>query len=134
MTLPAARILVADDDPLLLDVVADGLAHLGFDVVRASNGAELIERLAHQGPFALVITDIGMPWMNGLQAMHASRAAGLGTAVIVMTALRDARLEPMVHGLGEKALLLRKPFSLAALESAVQMLLSPKASKAGRAA
>ena len=38
MTLPAARILVADDDPLLLDVVADGLAHLGFDVVRASNG------------------------------------------------------------------------------------------------
>ena len=71
--------------------------------------------------------------MNGLQAMHASRAAGPGTAVIVMTALRDARLDAMVQGLGDKALLLRKPFSLAALESAVQTLLSQRPSKAGAA-
>ena len=129
---PPARILVADDDPLLLNAVADGLAQLGFDVVQASNGAELIERLAHQGPFALVVTDISMPWMNGLKAMHASRAAGLATAVIVMTALTDPRFDAVVRGLGDKAVLLRKPFSLAELEAAVQALLTqkPKASRA----
>lgn len=131
---PSARVLVADDDPEQLQMVADGLTLLGVEVVRASNGAELIERLAHEGPFALVITDIRMPWMDGLKAMHAARAAGLGTAVIVMTALADARVDAMVHALGEKAVLLRKPFSLADLESAVQTLLARRPATTGRAA
>lgn len=131
---PAARVLVADDDPLQLRAVGDVLTHLGLDVVAASNGAELIARLAHEGPFALVITDIRMPWMDGLKAMHATRVAGLGTAVIVMTALTDTRVDAMVHALGERAVLLRKPFSVANLESAVQMLLAQPPSTRGRAA
>jgi CheY-like chemotaxis protein len=40
------------------------------------SGAELIEQLANEGPSILVITDISMPWMSGLQAMHAIRTAG----------------------------------------------------------
>ena len=131
---PATRVLVADDDPLQLRVVGEVLTHLGLDVVEASNGAELIARLAHEGPFALVITDIRMPWMDGLKAMHATRVAGLGTAVIVMTALKDARVDAMVRALGDKAVLLRKPFSVAHLESAVQRLLAQRPSTPGRAA
>jgi DNA-binding response OmpR family regulator len=121
-----AHVLVADDDPQLLDAVAESLTRLGADVVRAWSGADLIERLANAGPFDLVVTDIGMPWMSGLQAMHATRAAGLATAVIVMTALTDERIPAQVRALGEKAVLLRKPFELSELESAASTLLSRK--------
>lgn len=127
--LPHAHVLVADDDPQLLSVVADCLAHLGAEVVRASSGAELIERLAQAGPFDLIVTDVGMPWMSGLQAMHAARTAGLGIAVIVMTALRDQRIPTMVQALGANAVLLRKPFSLSELEAAASTLLPPQKSE-----
>src|SRR6185312_2964185 len=62
-----ARVLVADDDAEFLDVVAEGLTRLGADVIRARNGAELIDHLAEHGPFDLVVTDIAMPWMTGLR-------------------------------------------------------------------
>ena len=121
-----AHVLVADDDPQLLDAVAESLTRLGANVVRARSGADLIEQLANAGPFDLVVTDIGMPWMSGLQAMHATRAAGLATAVIVMTALTDERIPAQVRALGEKTVLLRKPFELGELESAASTLLSCK--------
>jgi CheY-like chemotaxis protein len=119
-----ARVLVADDDPELLAVVADALAFLGLDVVRAQSGAELIEQLAEEGPFDLVVTDVSMPWMNGLQAMHSARTAGLGTSVIVMTALLDSRIPMQVQALGRHAALLRKPFTLSELGSLAMAMLS----------
>jgi two-component system, cell cycle sensor histidine kinase and response regulator CckA len=123
---PHPHLLVADDDPLLLAAVADALTRLGADVVRAGSGAELIDHLVDEGPFDLVITDISMPWMNGLQAMHSARTAGLGTSVIFMTALKDERLTALVQALGRHAVLLRKPFELSELEAVATMLLSPK--------
>src|SRR5262245_17459210 len=106
------RILVADDDPQLLEAVCDALTRLGAKVVRASNGADLIEQLATAGPFDLVVTDISMPWMSGLQAMRATRAAGLATSVLVMTGLSDPRVLAQVKSLGANAVLLPKPFTL----------------------
>jgi DNA-binding NtrC family response regulator len=120
------RVLVADDDEEVLDAVSDALTRLGARVTRATNGAELIEHLAVKGPFDLVITDIAMPWMAGLQAMHAARTAGLGTSVIVMTALRDESIPGRVKALGENAALLRKPFALTQLESLVSELLAQR--------
>jgi CheY-like chemotaxis protein len=124
-----ARVLVADDDPELLDVVAEGLTHLGADVIRASTGAELIDRLAENGPFDLVVTDIAMPWMTGLRAIHAARTAGIGTPVIVMTALRDEELSAQVKALGVNAVLLEKPFDLSDLESIAAKLLARRRRK-----
>lgn len=121
--LSRTRVLVADDDPQLLDAVSEALTQLDATVVRASSGADLIEQLATAGPFDLVVTDISMPWMSGLQAMRSTRAAGLATSVIVMTALTDPRIPAQVQALGANAVLLRKPFELAELESAASMLL-----------
>ncbi|HMJ85072.1 MAG TPA: response regulator [Vicinamibacterales bacterium] len=126
--LPHAHVLVADDDPLLLDAVAEALTTMGADVRRATSGAELIDQLAHAGPFDLVVTDVGMPWMSGLQAIRSTRAAGLATSVIVMTGLTDERIPAQVQALGKDALLLRKPFELTELEAAASMLLSAKPS------
>jgi CheY-like chemotaxis protein len=121
--LSRTRVLVADDDAQLLDAVSEALTQLEATVVRASSGADLIEQLATAGPFDLVVTDISMPWMSGLQAMRSTRAAGLATSVIVMTALTDPRIPAQVQALGANAVLLRKPFELAELESAASTLL-----------
>jgi two-component system OmpR family response regulator len=123
-----ARILVADDDQTLLETVAEALEELGANVVSARSGAELIESLGDSGPFDLVITDISMPWMSGLQAIHSVRAAGLATPVIVMTALGSDRIEAQVRMLGRDAVLLRKPFALADLANAATELLVRRAS------
>jgi DNA-binding NtrC family response regulator len=121
-----ARILVADDDPALLDSVGDALARMGADVTRASDGAELIENLADKGPFDLIVTDVAMPWMTGVQAIHATRSAGLGTSVIIMTALSDEAISGRVSALGENVAFLRKPFGLGELESMVSRLLAQR--------
>jgi len=92
-------------------------------VVCAESGAELITRMAEEGPFALVVADISMPWMSGLHAMHSARYAGLATPIIIMTALQDARIAEQVDALGPNVVLLRKPFDVVELESAVASLL-----------
>jgi CheY-like chemotaxis protein len=124
--LSAMRVLVADDDHELLDAISDGLVRLGADVTCSRNGAELIENLADKGPFDLVVTDIAMPWMTGVQAIHAARTAGLGTSVIVMTALRDDSIPARVQALGKNAALLYKPFALAELEALALRLLAQR--------
>jgi len=113
------RALVADDNADLLEVVSHVLEQVGLDVVRASCGAELLERLAADGPFDVVVTDVAMPWMTGLHVMHSARAAGLTCPVIVMTVLRDAKTNAQVASLGEDVHLLAKPFSLARLRAAL---------------
>jgi two-component system cell cycle response regulator CpdR len=123
------HVLVADDDADLLAAVADALERLGATVIRAESGAELIDRLASDGPFDLVVTDVSMPWMNGLQAIHAARTAGLGTSVIIMTALNDQPLAARVRALGQRSVLLRKPFALSELERAASELLAPISSE-----
>src|SRR5262245_38638923 len=116
-----ARVLVADDDPSSLGLVAAALERLGCTVTCAEDGDELLQKLATEGPFDLVVTDISMPWMTGLQVAHSARAAGLTTPVIVMTALPiDAA---RVAELGPTAVLLRKPFELKQLVAAARHLL-----------
>jgi CheY-like chemotaxis protein len=119
-----ARVLVADDDPEMLSAVADALARLGCDVARAETGAELIDRLANEGLFDLIVSDISMPWMDGLKTLRSVRTAGLATPVIVMTALKDEQIPAQVQALGSNVILLRKPFELDELEAAVATLIT----------
>jgi len=125
------RVLVADDDPAVLEAVADAIEDLGADVVCARSGAELIESFGERGPFDLVITDVSMPWMSGLQAMHSVRTAGLATPVIVMTALKEERVADQVRTLGRDAVLMRKPFALADLQQTARTLLSSRTATGG---
>ena len=115
------RILVADDDRDLLDLVARALEGEGAEVVKAHSGDELIDRLA-DGPFTLVVTDISMPWMTGLQAMQSARYIGFKTPLVVMTALKDPEIESQVAALGGDVVLLHKPFELGQLDEAIAKL------------
>jgi CheY-like chemotaxis protein len=115
------RILVADDDPASLSLVGHAMEGLGLSVRCADDGDELLQALAEDGPFDLIVTDVAMPWMTGLQVAQSARTAGVTTPVIVMTASRVAAED--VQHLGDNTVLLRKPFGLSALIGAVHQLL-----------
>ena len=113
------RVLVADDDADLLEMLVLTLSHTGADVVSATTGAELLELLAEAGDFDLVITDVSMPWMTGLQVAHSARTAGLEVPIIIITGLESPSLPEGMRMLGKHATLLRKPFDRDQLLSAM---------------
>ena len=79
------RILLVDDDPSVRDILAEMLETDGHSVVQAGNGPEGLARLEEDDRFDLVLTDVGMPRMNGwalareVKARHPSMRVGLIT-------------------------------------------------------
>jgi len=72
MNIPYGPILVVEDVPNILELLAVTLRFKGYPVVTAANGEEAMKRIADQRP-ALVITDILMPKMDGFALMHRLR-------------------------------------------------------------
>jgi CheY-like chemotaxis protein len=70
---PSKRILVCDDDPVILRLLEVNLELEGYDVIAARHGAEAVD-LATQNPPDLVILDIMMPRMDGYEACEAIKA------------------------------------------------------------
>jgi CheY-like chemotaxis protein len=118
----ALRILVADDDDDLLEVVVEALTDAGAKVASVKSGAELLKRLGEDASFDLIIADVLMPWMTGLQVASSVREAGLEVPVILMTGARDSSLDERVDSI-ERTVLLRKPFGHGELKAAVEKLL-----------
>ncbi len=86
--LPAIRVLAVDDNPVNLLVLDQLLSSLDLSVVRAVDGPEALKALA-AAPFDLVLTDIQMPGMTGLELLRRLRAApgpNRTTPVVALTA------------------------------------------------
>ena len=79
-----ARILVVDDEPLILKSCRDVFAEEGFDTVIADGGAAGIREIA-EGDFDLIVTDLKMPGTDGLEVLRAAQEKEAGTPVIVLT-------------------------------------------------
>jgi diguanylate cyclase (GGDEF)-like protein len=79
------RVLVVDDDRLIREMVRDALAEEGFRVLAVASGAEALDRLRHDGPFELMITDLSMREMDGLELMEQAKREHPKTDVIVLT-------------------------------------------------
>jgi CheY-like chemotaxis protein len=83
------RILVVDDDPLLLKSLRDTLENYGHKVAAAGAGREAIEvfreALGGGEPFAVVITDLGMPYVDGRHVARAVKEMSPTTPVIMLT-------------------------------------------------
>jgi DNA-binding response OmpR family regulator len=118
----AARVVIADDDPETLELLNDILRSPTTEISQAVNGAELVVLLAEQGPFDLVVTDISMPWMEGLAVVRSARAAEIQTPVLFISGLSRPDLESTVARLGN-AKLLRKPIAVSDVRAAVDQLL-----------
>lgn len=82
------RILVIDDDPRITSVLKRGLAYEGYEVDTASSGREGLD-IAREQPPALVILDVMMPGIDGLEVCRRLRTASPDLPVVMLTA-RDA--------------------------------------------
>jgi YesN/AraC family two-component response regulator len=80
-----ARILVVEDEREMCDFLFLVLTAAGYEVGVAYDGAEALDKLA-QGPFDLVLSDIRMPRVDGLELLQRVREANEKTAFILMTA------------------------------------------------
>ncbi|NBW06851.1 MAG: sigma-54-dependent Fis family transcriptional regulator [Caulobacteraceae bacterium] len=82
----AKTVLVVDDDPTQRRLVQAVLDREGYAVVHAENGGEAIDRLTKGGGADVVLLDMVMPGMSGMEALAEIRTAGVTTPVIVLTA------------------------------------------------
>jgi two-component system, OmpR family, response regulator len=120
--MPAALILLVEDDQELRALVRRGLEGEGFAVSGASTGAEAMERISARLPDALVI-DVGLPDADGRDLCQALRARGIQSPVLFLTA-RDALTDRLAgFGAGGDDYL-TKPFSLAELTARLRAVLN----------
>jgi two-component system cell cycle response regulator CtrA len=121
--LPVFRIAIADDDPDSLELLRLALENPMTEIHEATNGVELVQLLIENDPFDLVVTDVLMPWMEGLQVLRSARVAEVMTPVLVISGLTRPDLRAMVDRLGNAALL-PKPFGIGDLRAAISDLMS----------
>ena len=117
------RILIADDDASCRELLTLALQAPGIEVVAAADGGELLEFVAERDSFDLIITDVNMPWMEGLQVLASMRESGLATPVLVVTGMTRPDLQPSIERVG-RAKLLPKPFTVKQLRTAIAELLN----------
>lgn len=84
ISLPARRVLVVDDEPVVREVMVEILGELNQDVVAVGSAAEALDAVA-SAPFDLLITDLAMPEMDGLTLASAVRARAPGIQVMLAT-------------------------------------------------
>lgn len=122
----AQRILVVDDEAHIVQVVALKLRNAGFEVETAADGDEALA-CARAMPPQLVVTDLQMPMMSGIElarAMHADTA--LQHIPILMLTARGHLLRDGEADDANIALIVHKPFSPRALLAEVETLLARK--------
>jgi two-component system response regulator MprA len=122
-TAPGAkpRVLVVDDDKAVRESLRRSLEFNGYDVVLAGDGAEALAAIAATSP-DVVVMDVMMPRLDGLEATRALRTAGNDLPILVLTA-RDAvgdRVEGLDAGADDY---LTKPFALQELLARIRALL-----------
>ena len=117
-----SRILVVDDKEMMRDSVATLLGRRGHGVVAASGGEQALEKLATRRP-DVVVTDLQMPGMNGLELLEAIQQIDEGIPVIFMTAY--GTIETAVRAMRSGAFdYVTKPFSGEELELTVERAIS----------
>ena len=114
------RLLLAEDDMVLRDGLSRSLSQAGYAVDSANNGTDADHALAFQS-YDLLILDLGLPKMDGLEVLRRLRMRGQTLPVLILTA-REA-IGDRVSGLDLGADdYLTKPFDLAELEARVRAL------------
>jgi putative two-component system response regulator len=108
MEAPSARILVVDDEPTVSELLCRWLTTEGYECATAANG-EAALKLLNAMKFDLVISDIMMPGMSGMDLLMFMRPLFTETAVIMVTAIDDRKTAIMALELGAYGYI-TKPF------------------------
>jgi len=117
-----ARILYVDDEEHFRELVQENLAPEGFNVSTAEDGDEALSLLG-SGQFDLVILDIRMPRMGGLEVLDEMKKRGIRSRVIVLTGVDDIDVAVQAARLGANDYV-TKPFEIETLLGSINRILS----------
>lgn len=122
------HILLAEDDPELLELLIFVLLRAGYQVTGCDNGLQLLEELERVETYDLVISDLRMPALTGLEVLKSQFDNPHCPPFICMTAFGDEQTHATARRLGAAATI-DKPFDLDEMIALVQASLSSKNNK-----
>jgi two-component system, cell cycle response regulator CpdR len=117
-----SKILLAEDDQDMRRFLSKALRNAGFDVASFDNGKDAYQRLREE-PFELLLTDIVMPEMDGIELARKATELDPDIKVMFITGFAAVALNPD-NNAPRQAKVLSKPFHLKELVSEVQRLLA----------
>src|SRR6478609_2690496 len=123
-------ILVIDDSDTLRQQVRQTLVSAGYDVVEAMDGVDGLEKIKTLTNVSLVLCDINMPRMNGLEMLLEVQRGGIKIPIIMLTTEGQPALIQRARDAGAKGWIV-KPFKPELLITAVVKILTPKPAAAG---
>ena len=115
------KILIVDDSATVRQQVSLALSGAGFAILEAVDGVDGASKLTSDGSIGLVICDVNMPRMNGLEMLEKVRGEGVGVPVLMLTTEGDPALVARAKSAGAKGWIV-KPFNPAALVAAAKKL------------
>lgn len=123
------RVLIVDDEPEMLSLLAEELEDEGFEIRTAKNGLDVVSEIPFT-PFDILITDWKLPLRDGLVVLKTVNELRPDVPVVFITAFGDTKIRKKVEKTG--AVYLQKPFSMDDLKRLVHSLLrgTRKGSKA----
>lgn len=129
MTANAATILIVDDEPPILRLLRTSLASQGFQVVEAANGDTALAEAERSGP-DLVILDLGLPDMDGLDVIRTLRGGGNAVPILVLSSRSDEKGKVEALDLGADDYV-TKPFGTAELFARIRAALRHRLQQQG---
>lgn len=125
-------VLVIDDQPGIRRLLTEVLSEEGYEVATAANGYEGLQKAKELNP-SLILMDMKMPGMDGIEALREMKHIGQGEKVIMMTAYGELDLINEAKEIGVYAYI-TKPFDIVALCGMIKEYLdgsAPKSLKIG---
>ncbi|MEW5951877.1 MAG: response regulator transcription factor [Elusimicrobiota bacterium] len=116
------RIMIAEDDPDLIDLVCDFLRSEGYDVFSVTNGKDAVGKALSE-KFDLILLDVMMPYVDGYHVAYEINNSDNPPRIIIMTS-RDVQLEKGIGELSGACDMIQKPFELKELSDKVKKALS----------
>jgi PAS domain S-box-containing protein len=114
-------VLVVEDEPGVRTLIAELLRGRGCQVLEAEDGPGGLRVVQSQEPIDLLVTDVGLPGLNGRQLADAAQQTRPGLPVLLITGYAGKALEEMALAPGMEVM--RKPFALDALAARVRVLM-----------
>lgn len=116
------KILVVEDDPKISSFIQKGLKQSQYLVEEVASGRAALDHIIIDKTIDLIILDIMLPEMSGLEVLSEMRKAGIDTPVLVLSAKRtvEEKVEGLQYGADDY---MEKPFSFSELLARVQALL-----------
>ena len=118
------KVLVIDDSLMVRQQVGRALTSAGFSIAEATDGVEALQKLASTPDTRLIVCDINMPRMSGIEFLERLRQEGRAIPVVMLTTEGQPELIQRAKALGAKGWIV-KPFKPELLVAAAKKLTAP---------